>query len=215
MTKNINIEKIVKILQDTYPVHIMERTYQGQPYKVLVSCVLSLRNLDEVTFPIADKLFQIVDTPEKMVEFPLEDLKKAVKSINYYDTKAQNIKAFSQTIVEKYHGKVPSKMEELLEFRGVGRKTANLVQAVGFNIPAIAVDTHMHKIFNRLGYVKTKNADETELALREKLPQKYWIEINPLFVTHGKQICKTIKPWCDVCPIIDYCNQVDVAPRKA
>ena len=191
---------------------LLERQYQGQPYKVLVSCILSLRNRDEVTFPIADKLFQTADTPQKMINLPVEKLKEIVKSINYYITKTENIVSLSKIIIDKYGGLVPSTMEELLQFRGVGRKTANLVLAVGFNKPAIAVDTHMHKIFNRLGYVITKTPDETEMALRKKLPQKYWIGINPLFVMHGKEICKTSKPCCNICPIIEYCNQVNIIP---
>jgi len=214
MTKYIDIDKIFEILESYYPTHVMQARYQGQPYKVLVACILSIRNLDEITFPVAEKLFDVADTPETMVNLPLDDLKEIIKPINFSEQKAENIQTLSKIIIEKYNGQVPSTMEELLAFRGVGRKTANLVLAMGFNIPAIAVDTHMHKIYNRLGYVKTITTEQTEFELREKLPKKYWIKTNPLFVMHGKQICKTGRPWCDICPIIDYCNQIGVNPRK-
>lgn len=203
----------LEILENYYPVHVMEKKYTGQPYKVLVACILSLRNRDEITFPVAERLFKIADTPEKMIKLPVEKIRETIKSINYYVSKAENIFNFSKIIAEKNHGRVPSTMEELLEFRGVGRKTANLVLSTGFGIPAITVDTHVHKIMNRLGYIHTKTPNETEFALRKKMPQKYWIKINALLVTHGREICKTSRPLCDICPIIYYCNQIGVIPR--
>lgn len=213
MKKTVKINKIVEILDNTYQEkHVMESNYEGNPYKALVSCIMSLRNLDEVTFPIADKLFEIADTPQKIIELGTENLTKIIKSINYNRTKAENIISLSKIILEKYDGKVPDSIEKLLEFKGVGRKTANIVISIGFQRPAVAVDTHVHKIANRLGYVKTKSPDETEIELRKKLPKKYWRTINQLFVLHGKNICKTRKPKCDICPIIEYCNQIGVKP---
>ncbi|HBH17790.1 MAG TPA: endonuclease III [Cyanobacteria bacterium UBA9579] len=214
MEKFVDIPKIFEILESYYPTHVMQARYQGQPFKVLVACILSIRNLDEITFPVADRLFQIADTPEDIVDLPIERLKAIIKPINFSESKAENIKKISKIILEQLNGEVPATMEGLLAFYGVGRKTANLVLSLGHNIPAIAVDTHVHKVTNRLGYVKTKTPEQTETALKEKLPQPYWIKINPLFVTHGKQICKTGRPWCDICPIIDYCNQIGVNPRK-
>ena len=206
--KKVDIEKIVEILDNYYPMHVMEDTYTGQPYKALVSCLLSLRTRDEITFPVAEKLFQAADNPCKMINLSYEELCEKIKSINYYKTKAENIQTISRILLEKYNGEVPSTMEELLAFRGVGRKTANIVLSVGFQKPAIAVDTHVHRISNRLGLVSTKTPEETEFALREILPKKYWRKWNQIMVLHGKNTCKPITPLCKTCPIIDYCNQV-------
>ncbi|OGH98127.1 MAG: endonuclease III [Candidatus Melainabacteria bacterium GWA2_34_9] len=206
--KKVDIEKIVEILDNYYPMHVMEDTYTGQPYKALVSCLLSLRTRDEITFPVAEKLFQAADNPCKMINLSYEELCEKIKSINYYKTKAENIQTISRILLEKYNGEVPSTMEELLAFRGVGRKTANIVLSVGFQKPAIAVDTHVHRISNRLGLVSTKTPEETEFALREILPKKYWRKWNQIMVLHGKNTCKPITPLCKTCPIIEYCNQV-------
>jgi len=208
MKKFVDIEKIVEILDNYYTMHVMEDNYTGQPYKALISCLLSLRTRDEITFPVAEKLFQKADTPQKMINLSYEELCLIIKSINYYKTKAENILNISGILIEKYNGEVPSTMEELLAFRGVGRKTANIVLSVGFQKPAIAVDTHVHRISNRLGLVSTKTPEETEFALREILPEKYWRKWNQIMVLHGKNTCKPITPLCKICPIIDYCNQV-------
>jgi len=208
MKKFVDIEKIVEILDNYYTMHVMEDNYTGQPYKALISCLLSLRTRDEITFPVAEKLFQKADTPQKMINLSYEELCLIIKSINYYKTKAENILNISGILIEKYNGEVPSTMEELLAFRGVGRKTANIVLSVGFQKPAIAVDTHVHRISNRLGLVSTKTPEETEFALRESLPEKYWRKWNQIMVLHGKNTCKPITPLCKICPIIDYCNQV-------
>ena len=135
-------------------------------------------------------------------------LSKAIYPVGFYANKARQIIQLSKEIVEKYNGKVPCNIDELCKFNGVGRKTANLVVARGFNKPAICVDVHVHRIFNRLGYVKTKNPEETEFALRKKLPQKYWIDINTLIVTHGQNVCKPQKPNCTGCPIEKYCAKL-------
>ena len=208
MKKIVDIEKIVEILDNYYPMHVMEDNYTGNPYKALISCLLSLRTRDEITFPVAEKLFQTADTPQKMINLFYEELCSKIKSINYYKTKAENILNISGILIEKYSGEVPSTMEELLAFRGVGRKTANIVLSVGFQKPAIAVDTHVHRISNRLGLVSTKTPEETEFALRKLLPEKYWRKWNQILVLHGKNTCKPITPLCKTCPIIDYCNQV-------
>ncbi len=208
MKKKNDIEKIVKILDNYYPMHVMEDNYTGKPYKALISCLLSLRSRDEITFPVAENLFKTADTPYKMADLSYEKLCEIIKSINYYKTKAENILSISEILIEKYEGEVPSTMEELLEFRGVGRKTANIVLSVGFQKPAIAVDTHVHRISNRLGLVFTKKPDDTEFELRKKLAKKHWRKWNQLMVLHGKNTCKPITPLCNICPIIDYCNQI-------
>lgn len=208
MKKKVDIEKIVKILDNYYPIHVMEDNYTGNPYKALVSCLLSLRTRDEITFPVAEKLFEVADTPSKMLELPYDRLCEIIHSINYYRTKAENILNISQILLEQYNSEVPSDMEELLSFRGVGRKTANIVISVGFQQPAVAVDTHVHRISNRFGLVSTKKPDDTEFELRKKLPEKYWRKWNQLLVLHGRSICKPITPQCKICPIIDFCNQI-------
>lgn len=206
--KKVDTTKTVEILEEFYPTHVMEENYEGKPYKALISCLLSLRSRDEITFPIAEKLFRVADTPEKMVELSHEEVCKIIKSINYYKTKAENILNISTLLIEQYNGKVPSSMEELLAFKGVGRKTANITLSVGFQIPAVAVDTHVHRISNRLGLVDTKKPEETEFALIKKLPEKHWRKWNQVMVLHGRGICRPINPMCPKCPVIDFCNQV-------
>ncbi len=206
--KKVNMEKILSILENYYSTDPMLDSYAGNPYKALISCILSLRTRDETTYPIAEKLFAFADNPEAMAELPYNSLCKIIGSINYYKTKAENIQLISRILTEKYNGKVPDKMDELLSLRGVGRKTANIVLSVGFKKPAIAVDTHVHRITNRLGYVKTKTPEQTEFELRKKLPQKLWRQINRLLVLHGKTICKPIGPLCNSCPVIDFCNRI-------
>lgn len=204
------IEKIVKTLEEYYTTHVMEDNYTGNPYKALVSCLLSLRNRDEVTFPVAEKLFQVADTPYKMVKLSHKELCENIKSINYFITKAENILNISRILVEKHNGNVPSTMEELLAFRGVGRKTANIVLSVGFEIPALAVDTHVHRISNRLGLVETKKPDDTEIELTKIIPKKYWRAWNQVMVLHGRGDCRPINPLCGKCKIIYLCEKIGV-----
>ncbi len=178
------------------------------PYLVLISCILSLRTNDRTTYPATLRMLELAKTPQKMMGVKVEDLEKAIYPVGFYKNKARQIIELSKILVEKFGGKVPCNIDELCKFRGVGRKTANLVLSEGFNEPAICVDVHVHRIFNRLGYLKTKNPEETEFTLREKLPKKYWIPINSLLVTHGQNVCKPLKPLCNMCPIEKYCDKV-------
>ena len=178
------------------------------PYLVLIACILSLRTNDRTTYPATLRMLELAKTPQEMMLVKVEDLEKAIYPVGFYKNKAGQIIELSKQIVEKYNGKVPDSIDELCKFRGVGRKTANLVMTLGFGEPAICVDVHVHRIFNRLGYIKTKNPEETEFALREKLPLEYWIPINTLLVTHGQNVCKPIKPMCDICPVVDYCGKL-------
>lgn len=180
----------------------------NDPYLVLISCILSLRTNDKTTYPATLRMLKLAKTPQEMSKVKEEDLAKAIYPVGFYANKAKQIIQLSKELIEKYDGKVPCEIDELCKFNGVGRKTANLVVARGFNKPAICVDVHVHRIFNRLGYVKTKNPEETEFALREKLPKKYWIEINTLIVTHGQNCCKPQKPDCTNCPISEYCEKL-------
>ena len=172
----INIDKIVEILQSANQprsefVNLMETFHN--PYLVLIACILSLRTNDKTTYPATLRMLELAKTPQEMAKVSEEDLANAIYPVGFYKNKAKQIIELSKTIVEKLDGKVPDTIENLTKFNGVGRKTANLVLAKGFGIPAICVDVHVHRIFNRIGYVNTKTPDETEFALREKLPQKY------------------------------------------
>lgn len=180
----------------------------NNPYLVLIACILSLRTNDRTTYPATLRMLELAKTPKAMKKVKVEDLAKAIYPVGFYENKAKQIIELSRQIDEELDGKVPDTIEELVKFNGVGRKTANLVLSQGFNKPAICVDVHVHRIFNRLGYVCTKNPEETEFALREKLPQKYWIDINTLMVTHGQNICKPTKPKCSECPIANYCAKI-------
>lgn len=175
------------------------------PYLVLIACILSLRTNDKTTYPATLRMLELAKTPKDMKQVKIEDLAQAIYPVGFYENKAKQIIELSKTIDEELDGKVPDKIDELVKFKGVGRKTANLVLSLGFNKPAICVDVHVHRIFNRLGYIKTKTPEETEFALRKKLPEKYWIDINTLLVTHGQNVCKPIKPKCAECPISAYC----------
>ena len=205
------IDEIVKILNNTNMpqsdfVKLMENF--KNPYLVLIACILSLRTNDKTTYPATLRMLELAKTPEEMAKVNVEDLARAIYPVGFYANKARQIVQLSKELVEKYNSQVPEEIEELIKFNGVGRKTANLVLAKGFNKPAICVDVHVHRIFNRLGYVKTKNPEETEFALREKLPKKYWIDINTLIVTFGQNICKPQNPLCEKCPISKYCDKI-------
>jgi len=180
----------------------------NNPYLVLISCILSLRTNDKTTYPATLRMLKLARTPQQMAKCDEKKLCEAIYPVGFYANKAKQIIQLSKEIVEKYDGNVPNSIDELVKFNGVGRKTANLVVARGFNKPAICVDVHVHRIFNRMGYVKTKNPEETEFALRDKLPKKYWIDINTLIVTHGQNVCKPQKPSCSVCPIEKYCDKL-------
>ena len=176
------------------------------PFIVLIACILSLRTNDRTTYPATLRMLELGKTPKDFAKMDVEKLSKAIYPVGFYANKAKQIVELSQKLVNEYNSKVPDEIDELVKFNGVGRKTANLVLSEGFHKPAICVDVHVHRIFNRLGYVKTKTPEETEFALREKLPKKYWIDINSLLVTHGQNVCKPINPKCNICPINEYCE---------
>ena len=180
----------------------------NDPYLVLIACILSLRTNDKTTYPATLRMLKLAKTPAEMKKVGINELAKAIYPVGFYENKAKQIIELSRIIDEDLGGKVPDEIEDLVKFNGVGRKTANLVLARGFNKPAICVDVHVHRIFNRLGYVKTKTPEETEFALREKLPEKHWIDINTLIVTHGQNCCTPRNPKCSECPIEEYCAKI-------
>lgn len=193
---------------------VSEVAADRDPYKVLISCVLSLRTKDEVTKKASLKLFQHADTPQKMISLNEIQIQKLVYPVGFYKTKAKRIIEMSHKILEDYGGKTPDTIDELLKLKGVGRKTANIVITLGYGKPGVCVDTHVHRISNRWGYVKTKNPFQTEFALREKLPQGHWIEYNDILVTYGQNVCAPISPKCSICPIEKYCPKIGVLKHR-
>ena len=207
------IDEIVSNLKDDYKkgnvvhsefVDFMENV--KNPYLVLICCILSLRTNDKTTMGATKRMLELARTPFEMVKLSVEDLSRAIYPVGFYKNKAEQILELSKRIIEEYSAQVPDEINELIKFKGVGRKTANLVLTKGFNKPAICVDVHVHRICNRIGLVNTKTPDDTEMALREILPKKYWIDFNTLLVTHGQNICKPQKPDCSRCSICAYCK---------
>lgn len=204
-----NIDKIIQALKDAnLPqrdfVKMMETFHD--PFKVLICCILSLRTNDLTTYPCSLRMLEIGTKPEDFLNVDVETLTKAIYPVGFYKNKAQQILDISRDLVENYGSKVPASIDELVKFKGVGRKTANLVMAKGFDIPAICVDVHVHRISNRLGWVKTKTPEETEMALRKLLPEKYWLDINTILVTFGQNLCRPTKPMCEKCPVAEFCE---------
>lgn len=187
---------------------------EGNPFKVLISCILSLRTQDRTTGPASDRLFALADTPEKMLALTPEMIEKAIYPVGFYRNKTVHILDICRTLLEGYGGDVPDEIDELLKLRGVGRKTANLVVTLGFGKPGICVDTHVHRISNRWGYVETRTPEKTESALRKKLPMQYWIIINDLLVTFGQNLCTPLSPRCSICPLYHLCDRVGVAKSR-
>lgn len=180
------------------------------PFLVLISCILSLRTKDETTLPASQRLFALANKPETILKLSLERIEKTIYPVSFYKTKARTIHGICRDILEKFKGKVPDDIDTLMTMKGVGRKTANLVLTEGFSKPAMCVDTHVHRISNRLGYVKTKMPDETEQVLRQKLPRKYWMHYNAMLVTWGQNVCRPVSPLCSTCPVNHICQRNDV-----
>jgi len=207
MDKNKFIENI-KILREEYkkwnaPIVTLISVQTKDPYKVLISTLLSLRTKDDVTAKASYRLFEYADTPEKMIRLSEDEIQKLIFPVGFYKTKAKTIIETSQILIDKYRSKVPDSLDVLLNFKGVGRKTANLVLSLGYGQDTICVDTHVHRISNRWGAVSTKTPEETEFALMEKIPKKYWSEINDLMVAFGQTVCSPIGPKCGECKVID------------
>jgi endonuclease-3 len=189
-------------------------TFGRDPFLILISCILSLRTRDTVSLPASLRLFQIAKTPEQILEIPVSKLEQIIYPVGFYRTKAKNIHLICMDLIIQFNGTVPSTMDELLSFKGVGRKTANLTLSIGFGIPALCVDTHVHRISNRLGLVKTETPDQTEAELATFLPKEQWIEYSRLLVMWGQNICVPISPFCSKCPISDLCPKIDVTRKR-
>ena len=178
----------------------------GDPYKILIGTILSARTRDETTAQVIKMLFSEFKNPDELSRADLKDIKKLIQKIGFYNVKATRIKEVSKILVEKYNSKVPSNLEDLLTFPGVGRKTANCVLVYGFRKPAIPVDIHVHRISNRIGIVNTKKTEETEIDLQKSIDRRYWTGVNETFVTFGQNICLPIKPKCNLCHLTKICK---------
>ncbi|MCI0454691.1 MAG: endonuclease III [Candidatus Dadabacteria bacterium] len=217
--KDSDIHKIIKILREEsrkwdVPIVTLTAETSRDPFKVLISTILSLRTQDTTTAKVSSRLFGLAQNPYDMIKLDVKVVEKAIYPVGFYKTKARTILNLCRELIKRYNSRVPDDLDELLKLKGVGRKTANLVVTLGYGKPGICVDTHVHRISNRLGYVRTKTPHETEMMLRKKLPKRYWIEYNDLLVSFGQQLCRPMSPWCSVCPIEGYCDRVGVERHR-
>jgi endonuclease-3 len=187
---------------------------RGDPFRVLVACLLSLRTQDTTTGPAAARLFALADTPRAMLALSARRIERAIYPVGFYRTKARVILRLCRDLLDRFDGRVPDDIDQLLTLHGVGRKTANLVVTMGFDKPGICVDTHVHRISNRLGYVRTRTPEETETALRARLPRRYWIGYNDLLVAFGQNVCRPLSPHCSRCPVARWCRRVGVGRTR-
>jgi endonuclease III len=184
------------------------------PFQVLIACLLSLRTQDTTTGPAAARLFALARTPSTMLQLSARRIERTIYPVGFYRTKARVILRISRDLLQRFRGSVPDDLEALLSLPGVGRKTANLVVTMGYGKPGICVDTHVHRISNRLGWVRTKSPEETEMALRARLPRCYWIELNDLLVSFGQNVCTPLSPRCSTCPVRELCRRVGVTTSR-
>jgi endonuclease-3 len=212
--KNKNIPRVMDILEKHFD--YTERTTLNRmrknpnAFKILMSCLLSLRTQDKNTEIASARLFAVAETPKEILKLPVKKLEKLIYSSGHYKKKARTLKSVSNEILKRFKGKVPSTKEELLSIKGIGPKTANIILSFAYNKPALPIDTHCHRIPNRLGWIKTKNPEQTEKELEKILPKKYWKEFNGIIILFGKTICQPISPWCSKCPVRKYCKRVGV-----
>jgi len=196
------------------PTALAELADTGDPFRVLIACILSLRTQDTTTGPAAARLFAEAATPTAMLALPAPRIARLIYPVGFYRTKARVILGICRDLLARFEGRVPDTIDELLTLDGVGRKTANLVVTMGFGKPGICVDTHVHRISNRLGYVRTRTPEETEMALRARLPRRFWIGYNDLLVAFGQNVCAPISPRCSTCPVRPLCRRVGVTASR-
>ncbi|HUH65317.1 MAG TPA: endonuclease III [Syntrophales bacterium] len=214
-----DMEKVIRLIEKEVAkwelpiVSSLAEEHRG-PFPILISTILSLRTKDEVTEKAAERLLAMAETPEEMLKLSSGKIMKAIYPVGFYRNKARTILYISRELIGRFHSRVPDTIEELLTLKGVGRKTANLVVALGYNKLGLCVDTHVHRISNRLGYVRTKTPEQTEFALREKLPSRYWLRYNTLMVAFGRHVCVPISPFCSRCPVVSFCDRVGVARSR-
>ncbi len=184
------------------------------PFEILISTLLSLRTKDEVTAAATERLFSLASTPAEMLRLSEAEIQRAIYPVGFYRNKAETIRHVCRELIERFQSRVPDSIEELLTLKGVGRKTANLVVSLGFSGAGLCVDTHVHRISNRMGYVRTRNPEETEFALRAKLPPEHWSRYNTLLVAFGRNTCRPVSPLCSHCPMEAYCDRVGVTKSR-
>jgi endonuclease-3 len=214
-----NIAEIIRLLErelENHALPIVSRLADERrdPFEILISTLLSLRTKDEVTEAATEKLFALASTPEEMVGLSAEEIRRAIYPVGFYRNKAETILHVCHELITRFHSRVPDTLDALLTLKGVGRKTANLVVSLGFGGAGLCVDTHVHRISNRLGYVRTKTPEETEFALRAKLPAEYWLRYNTLLVAFGRNTCRPISPRCSGCPVAAYCDRIGVKTSR-
>jgi endonuclease-3 len=219
IVNDMDIEQVIPILEKEarqWELPIVSDLSQRRrnPFLILISTLLSLRTKDEVTAEATKRLFRLADTPAEMMKLSPAAIEKAIYPVGFYRNKAKNILSICEELLSLYDSHVPDTIDQLLAMPGVGRKTANLVLTLGFNKEGICVDTHVHRISNRWGYVRTKTPEQTEFALRGKLPRRHWANYNTLLVAFGRRICRPVSPICSSCPVSDYCDRVGVAKSR-
>lgn len=219
MTKEDDIHVFFRLVENSikqWPVPVVGLLAEqgSDPFKILIACILSLRTRDQTTAEASERLFAISSDPYAMSEMDLKEIEKAIFPVGFFRTKSRQIQALSQKISDDFAGKTPDTIEDLLCLPGVGRKTANLVLTLGHKKPGICVDTHVHRICNRWGYVVTKTPEQTEQILREKLPSKFWIPINGLLVSFGQNQCTPISPRCSSCSLSGICKKVGLVSSR-
>ena len=216
MVTNQNIDEAVRIVRRAirdWQVPIVTQ-YKDDPLTTLISCLLSLRTRDQTTSEASARLFRLARTPQQMLTLSTLQIERAIYPVSFYRNKARTIQAVCRELLDRYQGRVPSHLEELLTLKGVGRKTANLVVTLAFQRYGICVDTHVHRISNRWGYVATRSPEETEMALRRRLPRRHWRIYNDLLVTFGQNLCHPTSPWCSRCPLDGLCARRGVVRSR-
>ena len=207
MVTNRNIDGVIRLLKRE--VRQWEEPivghYRADPFRTLISCLLSLRTKDETTRGASQRLFRLARSPQRLARLSTQTIERAIYPVGFYRTKARTVRAVCRDLLSRYDGRVPGDLDELLTIKGVGRKTANLVITLAFRKPGICVDTHVHRISNRWGYVRTKTPEQTEMALRRRLPRRSWRIYNDLLVSFGQHLCHPTSPWCSRCPLDRVC----------
>jgi endonuclease-3 len=208
------MSRVLSTLARRYEIDRFVRANGESPFRILIGCILSLRTKDETTYPATERLFARARDPRGMLRLRESTIARLIYPVGFYRRKAAQIREVSRLLLERHEGRVPDTIEELLELPGVGRKTANLTVTLGFGKPGICVDTHVHRICNRLGWVETRHPDATEVELRRILPKRWWIPINETLVRHGQQICHPVSPKCSECPVRKECARVEVTRSR-
>ena len=216
MVTNRNIDQVIRVLKRAvrqWPEPVVGH-YKDRPFTTLIGCLLSLRTQDATTHRACERLFALANTPQRMARLRTKTIERAIYPVGFYKTKAAGIRRVCELLLERYNGRVPDDLDELLTLPGVGRKTANLVVTLAYGKPGICVDTHVHRITNRWGYCRTKTPEKTEMALREQLPPRHWLIINDLLVAFGQHLCHPTSPWCSRCPLTASCARVGVTRSR-